>query len=321
MAGNRNFRVAVVIVNYNAGNHLVKCLQAVRTQTIPVDRCILVDNASAQRPITGTENWLSGIELIRLGENIGFAAANNLGVEKAEDMEWIALLNPDAFPEPDWLEKLLAAAEHYPQYSSFASRLLAAENPEYLDGAGDIYYPTGQPRRRGHGQKAEGRYLHYQEVFGPCAAAALYRTSAFLEVGGFDEDFFCYLEDIDLGFRLRLAGHRCLYVPEAVARHIGSAITGRRSDFSVYHGHRNLLWVYVKNMPGVLLWLFLPLHLAMNLAGLFLYTLRGQGSIIWRAKLDGVKGFGKMLNKRSGIQKTRRAGIREMGKSLLRSLG
>jgi GT2 family glycosyltransferase len=86
----------------------------------------------------------------------------------------------------------------------------------------------------------------------------LYRRSALIELGGFDEDYFCYVEDVDLGFRLRLAGHQCLYIPSSIVHHVGSGSTGgKNSDFAVYHGHRNLVWTYVKDMPGFLFWLFL----------------------------------------------------------------
>jgi len=96
------------------------------------------------------------------------------------------------------------------------------------------------------------------ETFSPCAAAALYRASALREAGPFDADYFCYSEDVDLGFRLRLLGYTCWYAPDSVAHHVGSAITGGRSDFTMYHGVRNGIWTYVKDMPGVLAWLCLP---------------------------------------------------------------
>lgn len=298
-------KIAVIIVNYNGGEYLARCLQAVRNQIMPVWRAIVVDNASTQVPIIGNEDWLVGIELIRLESNIGFAAANNLAVKTAEGAEWLALLNPDAFPEPDWLTKLIQAAERFPQYSSFASRMLFAENPNILDGAGDNYYASGRAKRRGHGQHANGRYLEYDEVFSPCAGAALYKKSAFDQVGGFDEDFFCYLEDVDLGFRLRLTKHRCLYVPDAVVLHVGSGLTGRHSDFSTYHGHRNLIWVFVKNMPSILFWPYLPLHLAMNISSLFICAGRGQGLLSLKAKLDALKLLPNMLKKRHIIQAVR----------------
>ena len=103
----------------------------------------------------------------------------------------------------------------------------------------------------GHGVPVSSVSEEVREVFSPCAAAALYRRSALVEIGGFDDDFFCYSEDVDLGFRLMLAGHSCLYVPTSVTHHVGSGTTGgQNSDFAVYHGHRNLVWTYVKDMPG-----------------------------------------------------------------------
>jgi GT2 family glycosyltransferase len=138
-----------------------------------------------------------------------------------------------------------------------------------------------------------------------------------MEVGGFDEDFFCYAEDVDLGFRLRLAGHRCLLVPDAVVRHVGSATTGgQKSDFAVYHGHRNLVWTYMKNMPGALFWLFLPLHILLNLVTVLWFSLRGQGRVIMRAKRDALCDLPRMWRKRREIQRARRAPVGEIWRAL-----
>lgn len=134
-----------------------------------------------------------------------------------------------------------------------------------------------------------------REVFSPCAAAALYRRSALRAVGGFDEDYFCYVEDVDLGFRLRLAGHKALYVPDAVVHHVGSGTTGgQHSDFAVYHGHRNLVWTFVKNMPGMLFWLLLLLHVMINLATILWFAVKGRGGVILRAKRDALLGLPRM---------------------------
>jgi GT2 family glycosyltransferase len=146
-------------------------------------------------------------------------------------------------------------------------------------------------------------------VFSACAAAALYRRDAFEAVGGFDEDFFCYLEDVDLGFRLRLAGHRCTYVPDAVVHHVGSATTVKDSDFAVYHGHRNLVWAYVKNMPGRLFWLFLPQHIAANLYIVVRYAIEGRWRVVMKAKWDAIQGIPRMWKKRRAIQAQRIASI------------
>jgi GT2 family glycosyltransferase len=161
----------------------------------------------------------------------------------------LALLNPDAFPEPGWLEALVQAAEREPTVAAFASRLVLASSPEYLDGAGDSYHASGRAWRNGHRRPLAGWPASDVEVFAPCAAAALYRRAAFDEVGGFDEQYFCYFADVDLGFRLRLRGHRCLYVHGAVVRHIGSALSGYKSEFAVYHGERNAVWTFFKDMP------------------------------------------------------------------------
>lgn len=305
-------RVGVVIVNYNAGGLLDRALASLARQTRRPDRVIVVDNASTDGSPEGLERTFSAVELIRLDENVGFAAANNTGVRAAADCEWVALLNPDAFPEPDWLERLLDAARSEPGYSFFASRLLLADDPDTLDGTGDVYHVSGLAFRRDHGRPAAKAVRPQEEVFAPCAAAALYRRNAFLEVGGFDERYFAYLEDLDLAFRLRLAGHRCLYVPSSRALHHGSAIAGRTSNFTIYHSQRNLVWTYLKNMPSPLLWLYLPQHLLVNVVALVAYSLLGQPRAVISAKRDAVRGLPRVLAERRRLQRERAVGAREL---------
>ncbi|MGH6893859.1 MAG: glycosyltransferase family 2 protein, partial [Dongiaceae bacterium] len=248
------------------------------------------------------------VSLIKLDTNSGFAAGNNLAARRAEGCEWIALLNPDAFPEPDWLKALMDAAAKHPDYTFFGSRMLMADEPDRLDGVGDVYHVSGLVWREGHGASASSHFLEEREIFSPCAAAALYRRDAFLEAGGFDEDFFCYVEDVDLGFRLRLLGHRCLYVPRSVVAHKGSALTGRQSDFSIYHGHRNLVWTYVKNFPGPWFWLYLPQHILLNLLTP-LGFLRGGFAAACKAKIDALRGLPRAWRKRREIQPRSRVGL------------
>ena len=304
-------KVTVVIVNWNGAHFLDRCLSALLAQTVTPHEIILVDNASTDDSLDIVRSFPS-VRLLAQNKNLGFARGNNLAIAAADvESEWIALLNPDAYVEPRWLEALLSAAHDDPAFDVFGSKLVVAADSAVLDGAGDVYHISGLVWRMGHGADVSSFSEQACEVFSPCAAAALYRRSAWLEVGGFDEDFFCYVEDVDLGFRLRLAGRRCLYVPSSVAHHVGSGTTGgQHSDFSVYHGHRNLVWVYVKNMPSVLFWAFLPLHLAMNLVTLFMLTLRGQGKVIFRAKLDALKGIPRMWRKRTQIQSKRVISLR-----------
>lgn len=299
-------KVTVVIVNWNGERFLNRCLTALTGQTVPPHEIILVDNASSDASLDIVRRF-PAVRLLAQTENLGFARGNNLAIAATDvQSEWIALLNPDAYAEAGWLENLLSAVGSYPDFDVFGSKLVNAADPSVLDGAGDGYHISGLVWRMGHGVNDSAIFDQAKEVFSPCAAAALYRRSALLEVGGFDEDFFCYVEDVDLGFRLRLAGYRCLYVPASVAHHVGSGTTGgQHSEFAVYHGHRNLVWTYVKNMPGILLWTFLPIHLALNLATLLVFTWRGQGGVVLRAKRDALVGLPGMWRKRRQAQAKR----------------
>ena len=300
--------VLVVIVNYNSGELLARAVAAMKHQTFTDYRLIVVDNASSDDSIPRMKAEHSDVEVLPAGSNLGFAAANNLAVRTNPGSRWIALLNPDAFPEPGWLEALVDAARDHSDVDAFASRTIDASDAALLDGAGDAYHISGRYWRRGYRCSASRHYLRREEIFSACAAAALYSRQAWEEVGGLDEDFFCYGEDVDLGFRLQLAGYRCLYVPAAVARHQGSAVTGRRSDFSTYHGQRNLVWVFVKNMPGCLFWMLLPYHLLLNLGAILGCALRGQASLVLKATRDALRGLLVAWRKRQAIQKVRRAG-------------
>jgi GT2 family glycosyltransferase len=294
--------VDVIIVNYNSGALLARAVAALQAQTYTALRVIVVDNDSRDDSLARIAPGPRPVEIVRANTNLGFAGGNNLALRAHTRAPWVALLNPDAFPRPDWLERLMHAAAAHPQFSFFGSRALCAADPARLDGAGDIYHVSGLHWRDGHGCADCAEYGEAREIFTPCAAAALYRTREVIAAGAFDDDFFCYAEDVDLGFRLRLQGRRCLYVPDAVVEHVGSAIAGVRSDFSLYHGHRNLVWVYVKNMPGWLFWAYLPYHALLNLYSIGVFTLRGQGGPLWRAKRDAIKGLRRQLRKRKAIQ-------------------
>ncbi|MEE9412720.1 MAG: glycosyltransferase family 2 protein [Methylococcales bacterium] len=296
--------VSVIIVNWNSKDLLRKCLQHLSRQTIQPDRVIVIDNNSTDDSLIAAEDF-KNVVVKKMDSNLGFAAGNNQALYEC-DTEWVALLNPDAFPEADWLESLLNGAESNPDFVAFGSRQLCQENPAILDGIGDTYHISGAVRRERHNNQQQADDLIAREIFSPCAAAALYKRQALNEVGLFDDDYFCYLEDVDLGFRLRLAGYKSMYLPDAVVHHVGSATTGgHRSDFSVYHGHRNMMWTFVKNMPGILFWLLLPLHLLLNMFSIIWFTLHGQGKVILKAKWDAIKGLPEVWAKRKQIQRNR----------------
>ena len=314
-------RLALIIVNWNSWDVLSRSLEKLQAQTHRDFSVVVVDNASEAPAPDGLLSRYPYVTLIENRSNLGFAAANNQAIGLLADAEWIALLNPDAFPEPDWLERLMEAVRENPGCAMFASRQLTEGDDALLDGDGDACHVSGLVWREGYGRRVDMADDEPREVFSPCAAAALYRRDALVSAGGFDEDFFCYVEDVDLGFRLRLTGHRCLLVPRAMVHHMGSATTGgRRSDFSVYHGHRNIVWNFVKNMPGILFWTCLPLHVAVNAAAVGVYVLRGQGRVILKAKRDALAGLPKMWRKRDAIQKNRKATVAEIWRVLDRRL-
>ncbi|MBU1660121.1 MAG: glycosyltransferase family 2 protein [Chloroflexi bacterium] len=307
--------VSIIIPNWNGANVLPRCLTALSAQTFTDYEAIVVDNASTDGSVDNLEAQWPNVQVIRLDRNLGFAAANNIGAHHARG-RWLALLNNDAFPEPGWLAALVQATRTHPEFTFFASRLIQAEAPNLLDGAGDVYHITGLAWRRCYNIPVDQCGTQIEEVFSPCAAAALYPRDAFLEVGGFDEDFGSYHEDVDIGFRLRLRGHHCLYIPDAIVHHIGSASTGKQSDFSVYYGHRNLVWSYTQNMPGFLFWVYLPAHLYVTIIFLIHYSLRGQAKAIWKAKLHALTGLPAALRKRRIVQSHRQVHPTEISRVL-----
>jgi GT2 family glycosyltransferase len=311
--------VSIVIVTWHSKAYLHRCLAALSMQTLKKIEVIIVDNGSTDGSVDNLRQFYPNLELHieGLNRNLGFAVANNFGARIARG-QWLALLNADAFPASDWVERLFEAAEKMPN-AFFASRQIQADTPGLLDGEGDVYHISGLAWRRNYGFPVQEK-REFEEIFSPCAAAALYPRQSFLDVGGFDEDYFSYQEDVDLGFRLRLKGLHCFYVPQAVVHHVGSASTGKQSDFAIYYGHRNLVWTYIKNMPAPLFWIFMPLHILANIITILRFFLTGHGKAIWRAKRDAILGFKLMLDKRRKLQQERQDSIREIYLNMNRDL-
>ncbi|WP_304187589.1 glycosyltransferase family 2 protein [Phenylobacterium aquaticum] len=298
-------QVSVVIVAYRSGPTLAACVERLAAQSFRDFELVLVDNASPDGEAQGVAAAHPFARLIENPDNRGFAAAMNQGAQAARG-RWLALLNPDAFPEPDWLEALIAAAARHPKVRSFTARQLMDDDPSVLDGLGDVMSGPCIPYRGGYmrpdpGDTPEGY------VFSPCGAAMLIDRALFLGLGGFDETFFCYCEDVDLGYRLQLAGEPTVVVPKAVIRHVGSASSGGpKSEFAVFHGTRNRFWVLVKDTPWPLLPLVLPLHL---LAVLVISTRvegRKQVPVVLKAYRAAFKDIGLALAGRKRAQAQRR---------------
>jgi GT2 family glycosyltransferase len=296
-----------VVVVYESGPTLAECLAAVGAQTFSNYELILVDNASSDRVAQAAAKADPKILLIENDENLGFAAAVNQAARRARG-EWLALLNPDAYANADWLERLVAAAEANPAVKSFTSRQLMAQDPSRLDGLGDVMSLAGYPFRGGYTHADPGP-IAPGWVFSGCGGAMMIDRALFLRLGGFDERLFCYCEDVDLGYRLRLVGEPTLLVPDAVVRHVGSASTGgRRSEFAAFHGTRNRFWVFVKDTPPVLFWLTLPLHILATLTLFVSHALHGEIRAPMRGLAAGVRDVGIALEARREVQPTRKVG-------------
>ena len=298
---------AILIVHYNCWDYLRRCLNSLREQSVRDFSLYVLDNGSVEPVPDDIRHW-PDLHLIESEKNLGFAAGCNLLLREARDSTWSLLLNPDAAADPSWFESMVRAGEQFPENTFFCSRLLS-EDRLSLDGDGDCYHFSGLVWRQGHG-RAVPDSKGYQEVFSACGAAAMYRTSTALEAGGFDEDFFMYVEDVDLGFRLRLQGESCLLAPDAVVTHAGGVSSGgQRSRFATYHGHRNLVWCYIKNMPSSLLILSLPLHLLMTIIVVIRLGFRGQLATVLAAKRDALKLIPSMWRKRREIQAGRKVSL------------
>jgi len=296
-------KISVIIVNYNGGEWLTRSVKSIADQSFTDFECFIVDNGSADGSITALPDLDTRFTVLDLGENTGFARGNNIAAKKARG-DWLALLNPDAFARPDWLEKLLDATTLAPNVTMVGSTQYMALEPNIYDGVGDFYHVSGLAWRGKHGHSTENHVLETREVFAPCGAAALYHRETFNRLGGFDERFFCYHEDVDLAFRMRLAGGICIQKADAIVDHVSSGISGKASAFAVYHGTRNRIWTFVKSMPPLGLLILTPFHIALNLAFLFWSLFRkGRAKPTWRGVRDGIKDLPAVWKDRKAVER------------------
>lgn len=307
---------SVLIVNYNGGAYVQGALDSLKRQTHRSFEVILLDNASADGSVDGLDTaGLPAFTMMREGENHGFARGNNLAAAAAKGT-WLALLNPDAAARPDWLAEVLAGTQRHPGVTSFACTQLWMPDETKLDGAGDNYLIFGIPWRGGYHRQstdipAEGT------CFSPCGASAVYHRETFLAAGGFDERLFCFCEDVDLGFRLRLEGGTCVFLPEAVVAHAGGGLSDKVSGFAVRHGTRNRLWVYLKCMPMPLLILTLPGHIALTAAILIRGLMTGRFGDAMRGLIDAARGLGPVWADRRVTQAHRTASLGSLARAMV----
>ncbi len=245
---------SVIVVNWNRRDLLRACLRSLLGQLGIAPQIIVVDNGSTDGSVDLVTSEFPQVTLIQNAVNRGFCAANNQGIAIANG-DWIALLNNDAEADAHWLAELLRVCEHRPDVGMVASKILVFADPRRIDKVGHVIWPDGQNRGRGTGAWDHGQFDRVEEVLCPDGCAALYRAKMLREIGGFDEDFFAYADDAELGLRARIAGWNCLYSPRAVVLHHRGATLGTGSVRRLMLIERNRVLLAAKLFPWSLLWL------------------------------------------------------------------
>jgi GT2 family glycosyltransferase len=315
-------RAAVVIPSWNGAHLLGGCLASLTAQSHPA-QLLVVDNASTDATAELVRGSFPGIRLLSLSSNRGFAGAVNAGITEAlrDGVDYVALINNDAVADPDWLAQLIACAEAHPEAGIVTSKFLLRDGVR-IDSTGDFYSSWGWAYPRGRDEVDHGQYdgPEQREVFCGSGGASLFRARMLEEVGLFDEDYFAYLEDQDLGFRAQLLGWRARYEPRARAYHRMMGTSAMLPHFGRYQAIRNCIFLYVKNLPSPLVWRYLPKFLL----GLCLMAAndvrRRRFRAIAPAYLDAATSLPRMLRKRRGIQAARRVEVTYIDSILIHRL-
>jgi GT2 family glycosyltransferase len=321
--------ISVVVVNWNRKELLRACLVSLARQKGVAFETIVVDNGSVDGSPDLAESEFTA-RVIRNTENRGFCAANNQGIAEASG-DFIALLNNDAEADPGWLSALHRACSQAPDIGMAASKILVWEDPRRIDKAGHLIFPDGQNRGRGTGALDQGQYDREEEVLWPDGCAGLYRREMLREIGGFDEDFFAYGDDAELGLRARIAGWRCVYTPDAVVRHHRGATLGKDSVRRLELIERNRLLLALKLFPWSLL-LLNPFYFVARLLAGIAAAMRGSGDTVhfpgaagkWamaralvRGDFQALRLAPRMLRKRAEIRPIRRLAPAEVRRLIL----
>ena len=317
--------VSAIVVNWNGGTMLHEALASLFAQTWRALEVILVDNGSTDGSVEQARRCFGDrLLIIPHAKNEGFARGNNAGFRAAKG-EWFFLLNSDAVCDPGTIAELMLFVADKPDVGQLACRVVRADQPNFFDSVGLLLYPDGVCRSRGWQEKNMGQYDRAEEVLAPHGCACALRRAMLDQIGGFDEDFFCYLEDLDLGVRGQLAGWKCWYVPDTLVRHRKSATAGNYSVFKAYHVERNRLYCLWKWMPRFLVFVS-PLftlnryamqgyavHTHQGLSAEFVkeYSLARLFVLLIQARLAALYRLPRMLGKRRRIRNMRTITVRE----------
>jgi len=302
--------VSVIVVNWNGKHFLKPCLDSLFCQSYGTYDVFLVDNASSDRSVDFVQKNYTGeissgkLKMICNNKNYGFAEGNNIGIRRAlenRQVRFIATLNADTIADANWLEKLVESTNRDEKVGMCQGKILLMDGRK-IDSTGLLFYRSSTWQDRGENEEDVHQYDSQREIFGVCAAAAVYRREMLEDVAldgeFFDSDFFGYVEDIDLSIRGRLRGWKAIYEPGAVVYHQRGGTTGPQTKFLIYHTGKNNLLLVFKVLPTSFITENLPLILLSQAGEIAVYARRGRLHTILKAKLDAIKMLGKMLLKR-----------------------
>ncbi len=309
--------VSVIIVNWNGKEYLPACLDSLLEQSCKDFETIVVDNGSCDGSLELLQDYYPWVRVVPLLNNTGFASGNNAGFAVSKG-NYLVTLNNDTRVESAWLAELIAPAEAQPDVGMVASRICSWDEPDLIDSLGVSICCDGMSRgrhRRSHfSELSPGKN---EEILFPSACAALYRREMIEQIGFFDDDFFAYCEDTDLGLRGRIAGWRAVLACDAVVYHRYSRSGGEFSPFKLYLVERNHYWVALKSYPLRMLlalpyWTFVRYLVQARMV----LSSKGAGAqfrsdplalvkALARGVLDAFLGLPSLLRKRRAVMATR----------------
>lgn len=313
-------QLSAIVLNYNGKDCVHEAIQSLIDQDLPGLEVIVVDNGSTDGSDLEIESRFGGrVRLIRAGHNRGFGAGNNLGMQASPARD-VLLLNQDAVAEPAFAREMSVAANRDPRVGMVAAKVLQYDRRDVIDTVGHLLYPDGLNRGRGRLEKDRGQYDECATTLFPSGAAALYRRAMLDEIGDFDERFFLYGDDAELGMRGLLSGWRCALAPRAIAYHRYSHSAGAYSRLKVFYVERNRVWVLFRVFPVSLI-LVSPAFTAVRLALQAWGALTGRGAagafgraesigalvaLTLRAYVSALRGIPGILRDRLRSRRSRR---------------
>jgi hypothetical protein len=319
--------VTVIIPHLKNRSLLESCLESLRMTTYPDFTILIVDNGGDFSDTAGIETIYPEITLLRLPSNAGYAGGCNEGLKRAVS-EYVVFLNDDTVVEPQWLDHLLREAGRHERIGALQPKILSLPEGregrrifDYAGAAGGLLDRLGYPFCLGRSfsgrEEDRGQYDEAQEIFWASGVALFAPRQVLEEMGGFEAGFFMHMEEIDLCWRMRIAGYSIRSVPQSVVWHVGGASLQEGSPMKVYLNHRNGMAMLIRNRRAVSLSFVLPVRLFLEAAAAVYYITGGSDGLakarqVLRAALDNLRGLGETLRKRGEIQRTRRKSEREL---------